>query len=85
PQLVYPVRVGEHSNTAFGLSFAYDYAVNNELTELEKLIETRARTYFMSDKNCPISWEPSGYDFISPCLEEIGLMQRVLPKKEFLA
>ena len=25
PNLVYPVRVGEHANTAFGLSFALDY------------------------------------------------------------
>lgn len=84
PQLLYPVRVGEHTNTAFGLSFAYDYAVNHELTELKQLIEQRAKDYFLADKNCPISWEPSGYDFISPCLEEIGLMQRVLPKDKFL-
>lgn len=84
PQLLYPVRVGEHTNTAFGLSFAYDYAVNHELSELQMLIEQRAKHYFIADKNCPISWEPSGYDFISPCLEEIGLMQRVLSKQEFL-
>ena len=25
PKLVYPIRVGEHRNTAFGLSFAMDY------------------------------------------------------------
>ncbi|MAB20818.1 MAG: hypothetical protein CMF08_00430 [Idiomarina sp.] len=84
PRLVYPVRVGEHTNTAFGLSFAYDYAVNNEHTELQQLITKRAKDYFLEDKNCPISWEPSGYDFLSPCLEEIGLMQRVLPKQQFL-
>ncbi len=84
PQLIYPVRVGEHSNTAFGLSFAYDYAVNNELSDLAALIRERSKDYFLHDQNCPISWEPSGYDFISPCLEEIGLMQRVLPKDEFL-
>ncbi|CAB0150766.1 hypothetical protein PSI9734_01206 [Pseudidiomarina piscicola] len=84
PQLIYPVRVGEHSNTAFGLSFAYDYAVNNELSDLAALIRERSKDYFLHDQNCPISWEPSGYDFISPCLEEIGLMQRVLAKDEFL-
>ena len=27
PKLNYPIRVGEHPNTAFGLSFAYDYAI----------------------------------------------------------
>ncbi len=26
PKLNYPIRVGEHSNTAFGLTFAWDYA-----------------------------------------------------------
>lgn len=85
PRLVYPVRVGEHSNTAFGLSFAYDYAVNQQHTELQQLIEKRAKDYFLDDTNCPISWEPSGYDFLSPCLEEMGLMQRVLPEQAFLA
>ena len=25
-RLAYPVRVGEHANTAFGLAFALDYA-----------------------------------------------------------
>jgi len=25
PKLVYPIRVGEHTNTAFGLSFAYEW------------------------------------------------------------
>lgn len=84
PKLVYPVRVGEHTNTAFGLSFAYDYAVNHDLTELQRLITQRAKDYYLADENCPIAWEPSGYDFISPCLEEIGLMQRVLPKEEFV-
>jgi hypothetical protein len=84
PRLLYPIRVGEHSNIAFGLSFAYDYAVNHQHNELQQLIAGRAKDYFMQDKNCPISWEPSGYDFISPCLEEVGLMQRILPEAQFL-
>lgn len=84
PRLLYPVRVGEHTNTAFGLSFAYDYAVNRKHTALQQLITQRATDFYLQDKNCPISWEPSGYDFISPCLEEIGLMQRILPAEQFL-
>jgi hypothetical protein len=84
PRLLYPIRVGEHTNTAFGLSFAYDYAVDRQHTALVQLIAQRAKDYFMQDKNCPINWEPSGYDFISPCLEEIGLMQRILPAEQFL-
>ena len=83
PKLVYPIRVGEHTNTAFGLSFAYDYANTFELEELQGLIKTRARDFYLNDDHCPISWEPSGFDFLSPCLAEIDLMRRVLPKDAF--
>jgi hypothetical protein len=37
----------------------------------------------MTDQNCPISWEPSGFDFLSPCLEEAAMMKRVLTMDEF--
>lgn len=84
PKLIYPIRVGEHTNTAFGLSFAYDYAVTKNHTQLRDLIAKRAKDYYSNDQNCPMNWEPSGYDFLSPCLEELGLMQRVLPDDEFL-
>ncbi|MBC3846173.1 DUF2891 domain-containing protein [Winogradskyella echinorum] len=83
PKLYYPIRVGEHPNTAFGLSFAYDYAVTVGNTELKSLIEQRAKDFYGNDKSCPISWEPSGFDFLSPCLEEAALMKRVLSKDEF--
>ncbi|MDO6758857.1 DUF2891 domain-containing protein [Tamlana sp. 2_MG-2023] len=84
PKLNYPLRVGTHTNTAFGLSFAYDYAttVNNEA--LKGAITTRAKHFYLLDENCPISWEPSGSDFLSPCLEEAALMKRLLSKQEFL-
>ncbi len=85
PKLLYPIRVGEHTNTAFGLSFAYDYAVATEEKELQQLINKRARDFYMMDENCPISWEPSGYDFLSPCLEEMDIMRRVLTSVEFIA
>lgn len=83
PKLNYPIRVGEHPNTAFGLSFAYDYAVTVGHEELKTLIEKRAKDFYMNDKGCPITWEPSGFDFLSPCLEEAALMKRVLTKDEF--
>lgn len=79
PKLNYSQRVGTHTNTAFGLSFAYDYAkaVNNKI--LKNAIRNRALYFFQNDKNCPMSWEPSGSDFLSPCLEEAALMKRLLP------
>ena len=83
PKLNYPIRVGEHPNTAFGLSFAYDYAVKVNHLELKTLIEKRAKEFYMNDENCPLGWEPSGFDFLSPCLEEAALMKRVLTKEEF--
>ena len=83
PKLVYPIRVGEHTNTAFGLTFAWDYAntVGNETLKIA--IETRAREFYFQDADCPITWEPSGYDFLSPCLQEAAIMKRVLTKEEF--
>ena len=83
PKLNYPLRVGTHTNTAFGLSFAYDYAETINHDALKKAITERAKYFFLNDKNCPITWEPSGTDFLSPCLEEAALMKRLLPKAEF--
>jgi len=83
PKLVYPIRVGEHSNTAFGLAFAWDYASTLGDESLLALIESRARDFYLGDIACPMTWEPSGFDFLSPCLEEIDLMRRVLDKDEF--
>lgn len=83
PKLNYPIRVGEHPNTAFGLSFAYDYAVTLNDENLKSLIEKRAKDFYFNDADCPLKWEPSGFDFLSPCLEEAALMKRVLPKDEF--
>ncbi|GAB4162210.1 MAG: DUF2891 domain-containing protein [Winogradskyella sp.] len=85
PKLNYPIRVGEHPNTAFGLSFAYDYAKALEDSELQNMIENRAKEFYLNDKDCPLDWEPSGFDFLSPCLEEAALMKRVLPKDDFLS
>ena len=51
PKLNYPQRVGTHTNTAFGVSFAYDYAetVNNE--DLKNVIRERALYFYQNDKN----------------------------------
>ena len=83
PKLNYPIRVGEHTNTAFGLSFAWDYANTLKNDELKSLIEITAKDFYLNDKNCPLDWEPSGFDFLSPCLEEAALMKRVLEKDQF--
>ena len=83
PKLRYPIRVGTHTNTAFGLSFAIDYARTVNDTAFMRLIIKRAKEFYQNDKNYPLWWEPGGYDFLSPALEEIDIMRKVLPKKEF--
>ena len=83
PKLVYPIRVGEHTNTAFGLSLALDYARIVGDTEFEELIVERSKDFYLNDEGCPLTWEPSGFDFISPCLQEAELMSKVLKEKEF--
>jgi len=84
PKLVYPIRAGEHPNTAFGLSFAYDYAVALGDDSLKQAIILAANRLFLNDKKAPLSWEPSGFDFLSPSLEEASLMCRILSKKEYI-
>ncbi|BFP40953.1 DUF2891 domain-containing protein [Flavobacteriaceae bacterium GF1] len=84
PKLQYPVRVGTHTNTAFGLSFAWDYAQTLNNDALLNAIKTRATYFYKNDTGCPLTWEPSGADFLSPCFEEIDLMRRIMSKEEFL-
>jgi hypothetical protein len=79
----YPVRTGVHPNTAFGLAFAWDYGAAVGDTSLVALIEERSRFYYLDDKECPAGYEPSGEDFLSPCLQEADLMRRVLDEREF--
>jgi hypothetical protein len=81
-KLVYPIRIGEHSNIAFGMSFAYDWAKKYD-TKLAAKIEQKSREYYMNDCKCPLNWEPGGFDFLSPCLQEASIMQKVLNEQEF--
>ncbi len=83
-KLVYPIRVGEHTNLAFGLSMMHDYAIHQKDTALSKAIDKAAIRFYANDKNCPINWEPGGSDFLSPCLEEADLMRKVLPKQKYM-
>lgn len=83
PKLSHPVRVGEHSQTAFALGFILDYARAAGDRELARLVEQRIRAYYLLDRACPVNYEPSGEDFLSPCLGEADAVRRVLPQPEF--
>lgn len=82
-KLLYPIRVGEHSNLAFGLRLAYDYAVTAGDDSLKFHIRKTSLRFYKNDVGCPLGWEPGGTDFLSPCLEEADLMWRILPAREY--
>lgn len=85
PKLAHPIRTGEHNNTAFAMGLMLDYARITENVEFGKLVESRARDYYLKDKNCPLTYEPSGEDFLSPCLAEADAVRRILSQNEFTA
>ncbi|RLQ22724.1 DUF2891 family protein [Seongchinamella sediminis] len=82
-KLAYPIRTGEHSQTAFAFGLMLDWSRHSGNTDFEQLLTRRVRDYYLEDRDCPIAYEPSGQDFLSPCLAEADLMRRVLPADEF--
>jgi hypothetical protein len=85
PKLSYPIRIGEHSQTAFAFGLVLDWARATGEAEIAVLVEARTRHYYLADRDCPIAYEPSGQDFLSPCLAEADLVRRVLPPTAFAA
>ena len=84
PKLNYPIRLGIHPDTAWGLGQTLDYARVAKDIDLEQLVIKRAESYYKDDVNYPFSYEPSGEDFFSGGLNEADVMRRILPKEEFV-
>lgn len=78
-----PIRSGEHAQSAFAMTLARDHAVATNDQPLRELIDDRARAMYGADRNAPLDYEPSAYDFLSPALGEAALMARVLPAAEY--
>ena len=85
PKLSRPIRIGEHSQTAFAFGLALDWARAAGDHARTQLLESRTRELYAADRACPLAYEPSGEDFLSPCLAEADLMRRVLPPREYAA
>jgi hypothetical protein len=83
PKLHYPIRIGEHDQTAFSFGLVWDWAGVTGDTEMRRLLADAARRFYQNDHNCPLNYEPSGQDFLSPCLAEADFMRRVLEKQTF--
>jgi hypothetical protein len=82
-RLPWPIRSGEHPQTAFAMGLALDWARAAGNETFAALIVRRSREYHGADVEAPIAYEPSGHDFLSPALGEADLMRRVLARGEF--
>jgi len=83
PKLTHPIRIGEHDQTAFAFGLILDWARIARDEAMEELLVSRSRDFYLEDRGCPIAYEPSGHDFLSPCLAEADLMRRILGKAEY--
>lgn len=79
-----PLRVGTHGNSAFGLSCLLDYARVVGASDLEASTCNRVRTWYLDDVGYSFDFEPLGWDFLSPGLEETSVMARVLDQDDFI-
>lgn len=74
----YPIRAGVHSNTAFALALAADYADAARDADFRALLAAKAQAWYGDDRACQ-AWEPSGDDFLSSALVEALAMRRLHP------
>jgi hypothetical protein len=82
PIAYYPVRAGVHSNTAFALVLALDYAAALNDIALRHRCAEKAVGWYQDDQDCQ-AWEPSQDEFLSPSLIEAVAVSMVLPPGEF--
>jgi hypothetical protein len=82
PRADYPVRAGVHSNTAFALALAHEYALAAGDRVFADLLRDKALAWYVADADCQ-AWEPSGDDFLSSALMEAELMRRILAAADF--
>lgn len=85
PKLSHPIRTGEHSQTAFAFGLVLDWAHSRGQGDLGAMVAERSRQLYLEDRSCPLAYEPSGQDFLSPCLAEADLVRRLLPPPAFAA
>jgi len=85
PKLAYPIRLGTHNQSAFAFGLMLDYARRTGNAAFEKQLADKALEFHRADVNCPLAYEPSGEDFLSPCLMEADLMRRVMPQADYAA
>jgi len=81
--LLYPVRSGTHSQTAFAFGLFLDWAMTAKDRAMQDEVTAKTLAFHRLDKDAPMAYEPSGEDFFSPSLMTADLMRRVLSKEDF--
>ncbi|MNS43121.1 hypothetical protein D3C72_755150 [compost metagenome] len=82
PKSPYPVRAGVHTNTAFALRLAIEYAREARDAALLDLCIRKAKAWYGEDKDCR-PWEPSQDEFLSPSLIEAECMRTAMSPDAF--
>ena len=85
PKLAYAIRLGTHNQSMFAFGLMLDWARAAGNRQMAELVTERSLAFHLQDRNCPLSYEPSGEDFLSPCLMEADLMRRILPQDDYPA
>ena len=82
-KLSYPVRSGEHSQSAFAFGLALDWARDTGLGAFARRLSHACVRLYSKDIAAPVGYEPSGHDFLSPALAEADLMRRVMSRGDY--
>jgi len=72
----YPNRVGVHTNTAFALRLAVDYAVTTKSEAFLNRLHKSVQDFYQQDRDMPsvAALEPNNDDFLSPTLMVAALV-----------
>jgi hypothetical protein len=84
PLATYPIRAGVHTNTAFAILLALDYATAVGNTGFARQLREKATAWYANDAHCQ-AWEPCGDDFLSSALIEAACMRTALGRETFAA
>lgn len=82
-KLPWPVRSGEHSQSAFALGLALDWARDAGRPAYRERLALQCARLYRPDTAVPVDYEPSAQDFLSPALGEADLMRRVLSRDAY--
>lgn len=82
-KLPWPVRTGEHGQTAFALGLALDWARDAGQPELRERLARACMRLYQHDASAPVAYEPGAHDFLSPMLSEADALRRVMPRDAY--